>query len=241
MAFLIELGTIDYKTGLALQYELHRLRQLNEVEDTLILLEHLPVITIGRRGTKANLLVSEQELRQKGIALYKTERGGDITYHGPGQLIGYLIFRLVPGTLGVRSFVEKIIGALILTLGELGIEANAKPGLPQPVGVWVKDKKIASIGIAVRQGVSLHGFALNVTRDLSGFQLINPCGLKSEVMTAIELVRTSGGPVNIANLRRAVVKNFETVLGVRFHKNLPRILTSLIKGESSLPIASISS
>lgn len=266
-ALLVELGVVDYETGLKIQYELHRLRRSGEVEDTLILLEHPPVLTLGRRADKRNLLVSEQKLTREGIPIYKIERGGDITYHGPGQLVGYLIFRLGEGGVGVRWFVEKIEQALALTVRNFGVEATVKP---KQIGVWVEGKKVASIGIAVREGITLHGFALNVKSDLSGFYLINPCGLNATQITALETalhcerseaisprkwtrddVGTQTRPrlreaiakcerVAMTDVREAVRSSFADVFGLTFHRNLPRSLTSLTNRASSSPIASTS-
>ncbi|MEO0069938.1 MAG: lipoyl(octanoyl) transferase LipB [candidate division WOR-3 bacterium] len=234
-ALIVELGVVDYETGLKIQYELHHLRQKGAVEDTLILLEHSPVITLGRRADKRNLLVSEQELTRRGIALYKTERGGDITYHGPGQLVGYLIFRLNQSNIGVRRFVEKIEEALILTVRNFGVKATIKP---KQIGIWVEEKKVASIGIAVREGITLHGFAINVKKDLSGFYLINPCGLNASQITALEELK--GEKIAMSDVRQAIINSFTNVFGLTFHKNLPRSLTSLTNLASSSLIASAS-
>lgn len=215
MAVLIELGRVDYLEALKIQREIHERRVADEIDDTLILLEHFPVITIGRGADKRNLLVSEDELARRGIKIYQVERGGDITYHGPGQLVGYPVFRLREGFVGVRRFVEKIEEVLIQALGEFGIEAGAKERM---VGVWVGEKKIASIGIAVKNRVTMHGFALNVGSDLNGFQLINPCGLSSQEMTAMQLVLKDGGEVQMKEVRGAVRRGFEKVFGIVFNR-----------------------
>ncbi|MGQ9677693.1 MAG: lipoyl(octanoyl) transferase LipB [bacterium] len=233
-ALLIELGSVDYFPALNLQRELHRLRHNETVPDTLILLEHPPVITLGHRAKKTNLLVSQEELAHRGIKVYQIERGGDITYHGPGQLIGYPIFRLKVGLLGIRQFVENIELALVSALKELGVNVQIKPKL---IGVWVGDKKIASIGVAVREHITFHGFALNVRGDLSGFQLINPCGLNSAVMTSIE---QQGGVTIPQTVRQAVVKGFERVFEIRFQRKLPRSLTSLTNWLNTRCISSAS-
>ncbi len=235
MAVLIETGLVDYEAGLALQRLVWGKRVKREVEDTLILLEHPPVITIGRRADKRHLLVVETTLEQRGIRVYQIERGGDITYHGPGQLIGYLIFHLKEGLVGVRRFIENIEQALIKALGEFNIRAHTKERL---IGVWVKDKKIASIGVAFKDGVSMHGFALNVKRDLSGFQLINPCGLSAEQMTSMEMVLNREVDPNA--VRSAVRIGLEAVFGFVFQKNLPLSLTSLTNFLSSAHISSTS-
>ncbi|MGC8798234.1 MAG: lipoyl(octanoyl) transferase LipB [candidate division WOR-3 bacterium] len=227
----MSLGTVDYQVGLGLQERLWAARVRDEIGDSLLLLEHPPVLTLGRRGERRNLLVSEDELARLGIKVYQVERGGDITYHGPGQLIGYPIFRLKNGLLGVRQFVENVEQALIIALSQFGIKAGIRQKM---IGVWAGEHKIASIGIAVRNGVTLHGFALNFGPDLSGFQLINPCGLKPELMTAIaiELKR----PVIREEVEGAVLNGFEQVFNIKFQRNLPRILTTLTNLASSVCI-----
>ncbi len=233
-ALLIQLGSVDYQSALNLQTELHQLRKQGAIGDTLLLLEHPPVITLGRRANKTNLRVSEPELDRRGIKVYQIERGGDITYHGPGQLIGYPIFHLRAGLLGVRRFVEGVEQALILALKKVGVDAGVKP---KQIGVWVQGKKIASLGIAVKEHITLHGFALNVKGDLAGFQLINPCGLNPSVMTTVE---RCGGKTAMPLVRAAVIAGFEQVFGIEFQRNLPRSLTSLTKRLNAFCISSAS-
>ncbi|MEO0025580.1 MAG: lipoyl(octanoyl) transferase LipB [candidate division WOR-3 bacterium] len=232
-AYLILLDRIDYEAGVALQRLVWELRVKNEIEDSLILCEHPPVITLGRRADRRNLLATESELERRGIRVYQVERGGDITYHGPGQLLGYPIFKLESGLLGVRRFVELVESALIRALGEFGIKAETRPKV---VGVWAGEKKIASLGVAVQEGVTFHGFALNIGRDLGGFQLINPCGLSSRIMTSMEI--ELGQTVSRNQVVKAVISGFEQVFGLRFQTNLPRSLTSLTNFASSERIAS---
>ncbi len=234
-ALLIELGMVDYQVALNIQAEIHQLRLAGKVPDTLILLEHPPVITIGRSGNRRNLLVSEEELNRQGIKVYNIERGGDITYHGPGQLIGYPLFQLQNGLIGVRNFVEKVEEALIFALGQLGISATVKPKL---IGVWIGEKKVASIGIAVSRSITRHGFALNVSGTLAGFKLINPCGMNPDVMTTVE---NTGGITDMKVVRQAVVSGFAQTFELEFQKNLPLNLTSLTKQDNDLAIASASS
>ncbi len=232
-AYLILLDRIDYEAGVALQRLVWKLRVKNEIEDSLILCEHPPVITLGRRADRRNLRATESELERRGIRVYQVERGGDITYHGPGQLLGYPIFKLESGLLGVRRFVELVEAALIRALGDFGIRAETRPKV---VGVWVGEKKIASLGVAVQEGVTFHGFALNIGSDLSGFQLINPCGLNSRIMTSMEI--ELAGTVDRNQVVKAVISGFEQVFGLRFQTNLPRSLTSLTNFASSERISS---
>jgi lipoate-protein ligase B len=231
---LVRFGRVEYAAALALQHELVLLRQRDELPDTLVLLEHSPVITLGRSANTANLLVPEDVLRRRGIEVHRTERGGDVTYHGPGQLVGYPIFKLDSELAGVRAYVEGVERALVLGLARLGVSAGVRPG---HVGVWVGERKIASIGVAVRRKVTFHGFALNVTTDLDAFQLMNPCGLAGVVMTSVTRER---GESDGSQTRNAVASGFEQVFGLRFHDHLPRSVTDLTNGLSCSAIASAS-
>lgn len=169
---------IKYTDAWELQKKLHYLRVNNVIDDTLILLEHQPVITLGKFGNEDNLLKSKEDLEKLGIDYHRVDRGGDITYHGPGQLVGYLIFRVE----AVKNFVLKIENVLINVLSKYNIKADLD--LKNP-GVWIGDKKIASIGIAIKRRVSYHGFALNISNDLTPFSYIIPCGLKDKKVTSI--------------------------------------------------------
>lgn len=236
-ALLLSFGPVEYGRALELQHGLVALRQADEIPDTLVLLEHPPVITIGKSGQAANLLVPEAELARRGIAVRRIERGGDVTYHGPGQLVGYPVFRLRQGIAGVRAFVEGVERALVAALGRLGVGAGLRPGL---IGVWVADRKIASLGVAVRHAVTFHGFALNVTTDLDAFRLINPCGMPDVTMTS---VGREGG--NAAGVRSAVVRGFESEFELDLRpaagqSHLPRSFTSLTNGLSAAAIDSAS-
>lgn len=233
-AFLLELGVVPYPSALKLQHAIHRLRAGGEIPDTIVLLEHRPVITVGRSADRRHLLVSEEELQQRGISVHKVERGGDITYHGPGQLVGYPILHLREGLVGVRRYVEQLEGSLVTALAGLGVTAHRRP---RHVGVWVGDRKLASIGVAVRRGVTLHGFALNVTTDLACFGLMNPCGLADVKMTSLE---KEGGETRPELVRAEVASRLSSSLGLAFQKNLPRSLTSLTKGLKAASIASAS-
>jgi lipoate-protein ligase B len=228
----VALGRVDYGAALAFQRRLHELRAAGEIPDTLVLLEHPPVITLGRSAKPANLLVSEAELARRSVAVHRIERGGDVTFHGPGQLVGYPVFHLRQGFVGVRPFVDRLQQALVAALEQLGVVARLRQAL---VGVWVEDRKIASIGIAVKRWVTLHGFALNVTTDLSYFSLINPCGMAQVRMTS---VAREGGSTDEPLVRQAVVGGFQQVFGVSFQRNLPRSLTSLTNGLSASAIDS---
>lgn len=235
-ALLLSLGQTDYARALELQRGLVRLRANDEIPDVLVLLEHPPVITMGKSAKSANLLLPEPELARRGISLFRVERGGDVTYHGPGQLVGYPVFHLKQGLIGVRPYVERVESALIGALARLGVAATVRPGY---IGVWVGDRKIASLGVAVSRRVTYHGFALNVTTDLSAFRLMNPCGMAEVVMTSVE---REGGATDPAAVRRAVVAAFADRFGCRFGdedyaSHLPRSITLLTNGLSLSAIA----
>lgn len=156
---------------------LHKLRREGKICDTLVFVEHDPVITLGKRGDTANLVASRSELVKRGIDFHLIERGGDITFHGPGQLVCYLVVDLRKRGLSVRGFVRLIEKSVISTLGHYAIKATSISGL---TGVWVGDTKLAAMGLAIKGGVSFHGLALNVSTDLSYYDLIVPCGISEK-------------------------------------------------------------
>jgi len=174
------LGEVEYREALDLQFNYMEQRAEGKIPDTLLLLTHPHVYTLGRAGDEANLLVPKESLVSEGILLERVGRGGDITYHGPGQLVGYPIFQMKKPE--VQRFVRSVEAALVDSLARFDIEARVVSGL---TGVWVGDKKIASIGIGIRRRVTYHGFALNVTTDLSFFRKIHICGLKGREPTSI--------------------------------------------------------
>jgi lipoyl(octanoyl) transferase len=181
----LDLGLIEYSQAISKQKELWQKRVNEEISDTLIFAEHPAVFTIGKHGKEDNLLIPFSLLKEKNISLFRIERGGDITFHGPGQIVGYPIFKIKQPLTGVKRFVNDLEQILVNTLSEFDISARIKPG---NIGVWNKNKKIASLGIAIAKRVSFHGFALNVTTDLSYFDMINPCGNKQIKMTSMEKV-----------------------------------------------------
>jgi lipoyl(octanoyl) transferase len=194
---LLQLGRVSYDEGLRIQAEVVAARKTGLIGDTLILLEHPPVLTLGRNASRANILASDDLLARKGIAIHEINRGGDVTYHGPGQLVGYPIFDLrgdLPGKkgphLGPVDFVRLMEEALILTCKDFGVPAQR---ICKLTGVWtyaggsIPEKKIAAIGVHVSQAVTSHGFALNVTTDLRDFALIVPCGITDKPVTSLEL------------------------------------------------------
>ncbi len=175
---LRELGRIHYGEALELQRRLVGERQHGLIDDRLLLLEHDHVITLGRNGHRENLLASEEILDRAGISFYPSDRGGDVTYHGPGQLVGYPILDLREWKRDVGAYVRAVEQTIIDTLADYGIEAGR---IPKLTGVWVGERKIAAIGVHISRWVTSHGFALNVSTDLSYFQYIVPCGLQKPV------------------------------------------------------------
>jgi lipoyl(octanoyl) transferase len=175
---VLKLGRLDYARAFQMQMDLVAQRKRGEIPDHLLLLEHPHVITLGRNGHLENLLASEEVLSSSGIQFHPTDRGGDITYHGPGQLVGYPIMDLREWKRDVGAYVRGLEQAIIDTVGEYGIEAGR---IPKLTGVWVGERKIAAIGVHLSRWVTSHGFALNVHTDLSYFQYIVPCGLTKPV------------------------------------------------------------
>ncbi len=198
---LHDLGRVGYAEALALQQDLVEKRKRGLIPDQLLLLEHPHVITLGRNGRMDNLLASEEVLRRAGIEFHAINRGGDITYHGPGQLVGYPIFDLREWKRDVVAFVRAVEQAIVDSLGEFGIDAGRLPGC---TGVWVDGKKVAAIGVHISRWVTSHGFALNQTTDLSYFQYIVPCGLTKPVTSMREL----GSDATREHVAEALVRNF---------------------------------
>jgi lipoate-protein ligase B len=174
---LYDLGRVPYKEALAFQHRAVELRSSDQSPDVFYVVEHDPVLTVGRSGHAENLRAGASELRRLGIEVVPVERGGDVTYHGPGQIVGYPIVSLagLPGGRDLHRYLRDIEEALIECLGTFGLAAGRKPPF---TGVWVGEKKVAAIGVAVRHWVAFHGFALNVDPDLSHFDLIHPCGIR---------------------------------------------------------------
>ena len=203
-----DLGRIPYGTAWSVQRRLHAARAADQIDDTLLFCEHPPVITMGKSGKSHNLLVSQTELRRCGVEYFEVERGGDLTYHGPGQLVCYPIFRL-PRLREVQSFVRKMEEGVIQALSTFGLHGERRP---DHAGVFVAGAKIASIGAAVRAGVTFHGFALDVCTDLTKFALINPCGMPATPVTSIS--RECSRRVTLAEAKPKVVEALEAVFDI---------------------------
>jgi lipoyl(octanoyl) transferase len=200
-----DLGRIPYGAAWSLQKRIHAARVADTVGDTLLLCEHMPVITMGKSGKVHNLLVSVDDLRRRGIDYFDVERGGDLTYHGPGQLVGYPIFKL-PRLREVQAFVRKMEEAVIRTVAGFGLTGERRT---DHAGVFVRGEKIASIGAAVRGGVTFHGFALDVSTDLQMFELINPCGMPATPVTSI--ARECSRHISLAEVKPHLREALEAV------------------------------
>ncbi|MBU2598244.1 MAG: lipoyl(octanoyl) transferase LipB [Actinobacteria bacterium] len=197
---------IEYKEGLKLQ-RFYEEKSLNGKTDFLLLLEHYPVITIGKSGNSLNILFNEDALKNKEVSVYHTDRGGDVTYHGPGQLVGYPILNLRYYKKDVKWYVKSLEEVLINVLNEYGIKAEI---IPKLIGVWVKNKKIASIGVRIRKWITTHGFALNVNNDLTPFSYIIPCGIKDVDITSMKEVLNK--EIDMKKLKKNIIKEFKSIL-----------------------------
>jgi lipoate-protein ligase B len=181
--YIIDLGMMDYAEAWKLQHHLWSKRVEGELPDLLLLFEHPHVITLGRRGNQSHLLVSPEILEAMKIPMFHVERGGDVTYHGPGQIVVYPIFDLKSYGYRLVQYVDQLEEVILRVLRDFGIEGRRDPSNR---GVWVNGEKIASIGVAIKRWVSFHGFSLNYETDLKYFELINPCGLKEKKMTSLK-------------------------------------------------------
>jgi len=202
---VVNFDLVEYREGLKLQ-KLYEEKSLNSKTDFLLILEHYPVITIGRSGKKSNVLINEKELKDKGILVYHTDRGGDATYHGPGQLVGYPIFNLRFYKKDVKWYVQSLEEILIRTLNEYEIKAEM---IPKLIGVWVNSKKIASIGVRIQKWITSHGFALNVNNNLTPFSYIIPCGIKDIEITSMKEILNR--EVDMGNLKEIIVEKFKEI------------------------------
>ncbi|MFO7849195.1 MAG: lipoyl(octanoyl) transferase LipB [Spirochaetia bacterium] len=206
---IIHMGRVEYQRALEYQYELLEKRRRDEIHDTLLLLEHYPVVTLGKRGKDTDMLFPEEELRGRGVEIARIDRGGQATYHGPGQLVGYLIINLHNHQRKIKQFVKNIETCIISLLGEYyGISASTED---EHIGVWVHNSKIAAIGISIHHAITMHGFALNVSTDLDYFSLIVPCGIQDRGVTSIE--KETGRTVPLEEVMDKAGKVFPRVFG----------------------------
>jgi len=220
-ACLVDLGRMDYQDAHGFQLECVRWRLFEEDRpDIFLICEHPPVFTLGKRGGRGNLMVDEQFIKNRGVDIVQTERGGDITYHGPGQIVIYPIVHLRGSKLSVRTYVDMLEEVMISCAADFDILAGRDQ---RNRGIWVGDNKIGSIGIRVRHGVTFHGLALNVTLDFEHFSWIQPCGLAGVGVTSIE--REAGDPVEFSSVKKSAVywlgKIFERQFTVIEKSSLP--------------------
>ncbi len=206
-----DLGTIGYQEALQIQ------RRLVEIVsqglfDVLLLLQHPPCLTIGRFRGSEDIVVPVETLAEEGIAVFHTDRGGGITYHGPGQLIGYPILNLGKNRLGIRQYIWKLEEVSLKTLSDLGIYGRRIPKYP---GVWVGEEKICSIGLRIIQQVAMHGFALNVNPDFRHFEFIRPCGITDKKMTSIS--KLLGYEVEVEDIKESLLRAFSQAFGFRLN------------------------
>jgi len=216
---VLYLGRVAYGTALQLQHTLQEMRKAGRIENTLLLLEHPPVITLGRNARLDNVLAPPEFLAQRGVELFEIDRGGDVTFHGPGQLVAYPIFdlRSFEPKVGAVEYVRRLEEVLIRTCGDYGIGTQRIKGL---TGVWTyalrnkPEAKIAAIGVHISRGVTTHGFALNATTDLDFFSLIVPCGITGKPVTSIQ--RELQKPISLEEVATAASRNFGRV----FHSQM---------------------
>jgi len=213
---LVNLGRLDYATALALQQQVCGLRQQERIGDVLLLVEHSPVLTLGRNAHREHVVAGDQLLARRGIPVFATNRGGDVTYHGPGQLVGYPILNLRGFTppVGIVEYLRKLEEVLIRACADYGVLTQRAAGR---AGVWtmpggaVAEKKIAALGVHVSRGVTSHGFALNVTTDLAGFDLIVPCGIRDRGVTSMEVEVDLHPAPSLEQMANSVARHFARV------------------------------
>jgi len=210
--WLVNLGTVPYADALALQHRVVEARKRGALNDTLLLLEHPPVFTLGRNAKDSNVIASQEFLKQVGIDVFRVERGGDVTYHGPGQLVGYPILDLHNFRLDVGWFVRSMEEMLIRTLGDFGIHGKR---IEKLVGVWLDtptgEAKLVQIGARIEQWITYHGFALNVDPNMAHFDLIVPCGISDKAVTS--MARVLNRPIDMQAVRQCVAEKFGEVFG----------------------------
>ena len=217
------LGVIPYGHALKLQQRLMQARTEDSIPDVILLLQHPPVFTIGRFRGEEDIIAPLEVLAQKGIDVFHTNRGGSITYHGPGQLVGYPILNLKENGIGVREYIWKLEEVIIKLLLYLGLQGHRVAKLPG--SVWVGEEKVCSIGIHVSHHITMHGFALNVNTDLRHFEYINPCGIKGRVMTCIS--KLLGYPIEVEAITEALLDSFSATFELNRERGLEKCLAML--------------
>ncbi len=215
----IDLKKMNYLKAYELQKQIHQLRWAGAVEDTLLFVEHSPVYTIGQAGGWDAIKVSREYLKAQGVEIHQVDRGGSVTFHGPGQIVGYPIFHLDLVERDLHQYIRFLEEAIILTLAGYGIQAGRLA--PHP-GVWVGQNKIAAVGVGCKKWVTYHGFALNVQTDLRYFELIDPCGIKEFGVTSMS--KELNGAVSIPEVQELLQRQLEAVFGLSLHqRELPEL------------------
>ena len=203
MCEVLDLGLMEYGEAWKLQRRLHHQRVEGKISDVLLLLEHPPTITVGKSGTLDNVLISKERLAQEGISLFFIDRGGGVTYHGPGQLVGYPILDLRERGKDLHHYVHNLEEVILRTLRDFSIDADRDEGHP---GVWINEEEIAAIGLSVRRWVSMHGFALNVNTNLDHFTFINPCGFSNR--RAMSMSKLLGRKISMEEVAKQIISHF---------------------------------
>lgn len=211
MASIYELGRLDYESSWQVQRRIQAEVQAGEREDTLILVEHPPVLTLGANFHEENLLLTREEYAAQGIQVVRTDRGGDVTFHGPNQLVIYPIFNLTHHGRDLHRWLRDLEEAVILVCAQFGLDGQRST---VNTGVWVNDRKVAAIGIKVSKWVSIHGIALNCNNDLSPFNLIVPCGIQTHGVTSLS--QEAGREISTEDAKPKIIEAFQTVFGITF-------------------------
>jgi lipoyl(octanoyl) transferase len=219
---ILDLGLIDYEEAYRVQKELVARRRLGEIDDTIILAEHRPVFTIGRSGSRANLLADEKLLDQRGIKVLSVDRGGDITFHGPGQIVAYPVIDLKPKFRDLHRYMRCLEEAVIVFMGSYSVAAVRAPG---KTGVWALGRKVASIGIGASDWVTYHGVSININVDLTFFSMIHPCGMKDVEMDS--LGRILGKSVDMDEARRRFLSSFNRIFDFGYARPTERYSSTL--------------
>ena len=223
-----DLGLVDYKEAWDLQKKIFELRRGNQIPDTFFMLQHPHTYTLGKVADKSNLLSSEEQLKDAGVSVYEIDRGGDITYHGPGQIVGYPIISLSGWKEDTHLYLRSLEEIIIQTLSSYGIESGRNP---KYTGVWIGDRKIAAIGIKVSRWITMHGFAFNINTDLSFFNGIIPCGIKEKEVTSLQ--KELGREIDIDEVKNILIEKFTEVFGYSSYsvnekdKYLKNVLTGI--------------
>ena len=218
----VNLGREPYASAETLQHRLVEWRQQGRIDDTLLLLEHEPVFTLGRRADRNHILASDEVLAREGVEVRETERGGDVTYHGPGQIVGYPIIHLPSHGLGASDYMHRLEQVLMDTMQDFGIPTHRREGI---IGVWVGENKIAALGVRIRKGVAFHGFALNVATNMFHWTLIIPCGIMDGGVTSMALELPEAPPPEL--VRTHIANHWAMLFGVELVETTLEELESL--------------